>query len=73
MLGVLVEEVFEDLAGLDAVLREEVLALTAQPLSALAPGAQGCVERQMAEQIERVRVGLAGLFGEVLVVDAALL
>ncbi len=74
VLGVLVEQFVEDLRGpRRRTASKKSLLLAAQPLGALAPGAQRRVEREVAEQVERVGVGLAGRVGEVVEVDAALL
>ena len=59
-------------AGLGPVLLEEVLLLLAQPLGPLAAGAQRGVEGEVAEQVERVGVGLVGGLGQLVEVDAAL-
>ena len=55
---------------LRAVLVEEVLALPGAAVGPLAAGAQRRVEGHVAEQVERVGVGLAGDVGQLVEVDA---
>ena len=72
VLGVLVEQFVENLSGVGSELVEEVPPVRAEPLGPLAPSAQRGVERQVADQVERVGVGLVGGLGQVVEVDAAL-
>ena len=64
VLGVLVEQLFEDGARLGAVAAPEVLALALECQRAFAARAQRGVEGQVAEQVEGVGLGLAGALGQ---------
>ena len=63
MLRVFLQQLVEHLPGLGAVAVEEVLARFAKPLRPFATGVQRRVEGQVAQQVERIRVGLLGNLG----------
>ena len=70
--GVFLEQVAQDFAGFGGVVGEERGLLLLDAVGALAAGEHGRVEGQMAEEVERVGVGLAGLGGDGLEINAAL-
>ena len=72
-LRVLVQKLGEDLPRLRPIPVEEVLMALRDSLSSLAPGAQGRIERQVAEKIKGVRVGRPGHLAELSEVDPALI
>jgi len=73
IFGVFVQQIMEDCPGLWPILIEEVFFLLPQPVGAFPTGAQGGVEGDMAEQVERIRLGLVCGRGQFVEVDAALL
>ncbi len=70
--SVFFEQVAQDLAGFGGVIGEEGGLLCLKPIGALAAGEDRRVESEMAEEVERIGVGLAGLGGDGLEIDAAL-
>ena len=72
VLGVLLQQLVQDLAGLGSIPGEEVLVRLSQTLRSLAAGAKRGVEGQVTEEVERVGLGLLGGLGEFREVDAAL-
>ena len=73
VVGVLVQQFVQHGAGLGRVAVEEVCLVPSHPLGTLAPRSQWSVERQVAEQVERIGVGLSGGLGQLVKVDAAFL
>ena len=63
VFGILLDQLVQHLTRLGSVTVEEVLACLAKPLRPLPASAQRGVERQMAEQIERIGLGLVGGLG----------
>src|SRR5512139_1799265 len=59
VLRVLVEQFVEDLARLGAMLVEELLPFAPKALRPLPPGPKGRIESKVADEIERVGLGLA--------------
>jgi hypothetical protein len=60
MLGVLVEQLVQNSPRLRAVLVEEVFAILAQRLGPFLPRPQRSIIPEVAEQVERIRVGPTG-------------
>ena len=72
MLGILFQEVIEDVFGFWAVFVEEVLPFGLQSLCSFSSGPKRGVEGQVAEQIKRVGIRLAGLECKRLEINATL-
>ena len=72
VVGVLLQQFFQDTSCVGAVTLEEVPALRAESLGTFPPCPQRGVESDMAEQVERVRVGLVCCRSEFVEVDAPL-
>src|SRR5690606_33337049 len=73
VLFVLAPQCVKDLAGLRAVAVEEVLLVLSQSLGPLSAGPQRSVVGKVAQQVERVGLGLTSVGGEAVKVDATLL
>src|ERR1700730_10664536 len=69
--AVLLEQRMENRLRLWAVLVEEIFLVLAELLCTLLAGAERRIEGEMAEQVERIRLGLSGRFRECLEIDAA--
>ena len=70
--GIFLQQVGQDLPGFETETGEEGDLLFFHAVGALAAGEQRRVECQVAEQIERIGVGLACLHGDLGKIDAAL-
>jgi len=71
VLGILLDELVQDVPGLGAEMVEKVLALPLEPVGPFPPGPLRRIEREVAEQVERIRVRLPGGQREFLKLDTS--